>query len=62
MNAFLLLIAYTMSILSAALWCQDKHERLERLKLKKKVLKEQDEYESVDLEQSAAGPYSGPVR
>lgn len=40
---------------------QDEHERQERLALKKKKLEEQDEYESINVDDGQEGPYGGPV-
>lgn len=41
---------------------QDEHERQVRLVLKKQKLQEQDEYESISVEDGQEGPYGGPVR
>lgn len=47
---------------------QDEHERLERLALKKRTLKEQDEYETIKLDDDLDGgngeasPYGGSSR
>lgn len=41
---------------------QDEHERQVRLVLKKQKLQEQDEYESISVDDGQEGPYGGPVR
>lgn len=41
---------------------QDEQERQVRLALKKKNLQEQDEYESIGVDDGQAGPYGAPAR
>ena len=50
------------SVLGYVLRWQDEHERQVRLALKKKKLQEQDEYESINVDDGQEGPYGGPAR